>query len=452
MSSPDGSPTGRRSGSGVAPSSDGCGGAAVVGVNHNTASGALRERLAADEAETPFILGRMKAYGVSGAVWLSTCDRSEIWLGDDDAATIDAARRFLSDRAGTDPEDLAAEGVDLRGPAALRHIFAVAASLESRLVGEPHILGQVKAAHRAAADYGGVAPALDAALQAAYAAAKRARNETALAEGATSIVAAAVQVARDLHGDLSRCSGLLLGVGDMGVMVLEGLQAAGLTRLATAAPVDRRAQASARRFNARPLAWGDVGAGLAEFDLVVSACGLGRYVVGPAAAAAALRKRRRRPMFFIDAAVPADVDPATADVDEVYLYNLGDLEGVALAGRAGREAARRAAWALIDEAAAAHLRDCAERGAAPAVAALRAHFEAERRRLLDEHPNIDADAATRLLVNRLLHRPSEALRVAAGDGEQAALDLAAAALFGLRPPSPPADRRDAERDRGAAEQ
>lgn len=406
---------------------------AVVGVNHRTAGGALRERLAADESETPFILGRMKACGLSGALWLSTCDRTEIWLGgvgggpDDGAVAV--ARAFLADRATTTPDDLAAEAVDLRGGDAVRHMFAVAAALESQLVGEPHVLGQVKAAQRAAADYGGLHPALESALQAAYAAAKRTRNETALAEGATSIVAAAVQVARDLHGDLSRCAGLLLGVGDMGAMILEGMQAAGLARLAVAAPVERRGQAAARRFGAQTVAWDDVAAALAQADVTVSACGQGRFVVDAVMVGAALKKRRRRPIFIVDAAVPADVDPATAALDEAFVYNLGDLEGVALAGRAGRETARRAAWALVDEAVAAYCRDCAERGAAPMVAALRAHFETERRRLLDERPDLNAEAATRLLINRLLHRPSEAMRAAAGRAD--GLENAAATLFGL---------------------
>jgi glutamyl-tRNA reductase len=405
---------------------------AIVGVNHRTASGALRERLAAEEAETPLILARLRTLGLDDALWLSTCDRTEIWLGRTDAPIIETVFDFLSERAGTPAEDLEAEAVNLRGPAALRHIFAVAASLDSRIVGEPHILGQLKAAHRAAADVGLVGPGLDGALQAAYAAAKRARSETALAEGATSIVAAAVQVARDLHGDLDRCAGLLLGGGDMGAMILEGLQGAGLGRLAVAAPQERRALAAARRFGGRALSWDEAGSALADADLVIAACGFGRCVVEAAMVEAALKKRRRRPIFFIDAAVPADVDPAVGRIDEAYLYDLGDLEGVALAGRAGRDAAQRAAWTLVDEAAAAFIRDRAERGAAPLVTALRAHFEAERRRVLDEHPEMDADGATRLLINRLLHQPSEALRAAAaGATDGAGVEQAATKLFGL---------------------
>lgn len=404
---------------------------AVVGVNHRTASGALRERLAAEEPETPLILARLKLLGLRDALWLSTCDRSEIWLGGADERAILTAFDFLAERAGTPAEDLEAESVNLRGAAALRHVFAVAASLESQIIGEPHILGQVKTAHRQAVEAGLCGAGLEGVLQAAYAAAKRARSETALAEGATSIVAAAVQVARGLHGDLKRCAALLLGTGDMGVMVLEGMQAAGLERLSVAAPHDRRALAAAQRFGGRALSWDEAPSALAEADLVIAACGFGRCAVSAAMAAAALKKRRRRPIFFIDAAAPADIDPAVGALEEAYLYDLGDLERVALAGRAGRDAAQRAAWALIDEAAAGYLRDCAGRGAAPAVTALRARFETERQRLLEENPGLDAAAATRLLVNRLLHQPSEALRNAAASGDAAGLEQAAARLFGL---------------------
>lgn len=405
----------------------------VIGVNHRTASGMLRERLAAEEAEAPAILARLRGLGFGEVLWLSTCDRSEIWFVQGGDGLDAAALGFLAGRAGLAVADLAAEAAHLTGAAALRHIFAVAAALESQLIGEPHVLGQVKAAHRQAAAAGLVGTTLEHVLQAAYAVAKRTRSETALTEGATSIVAAAVQVARDLHGDLDRCAALLLGIGDMGLMIVEGLQAAGLGRVAATAPLERRAQTAARRCGGQIATWDDLPAALAQADIVVSACCLGRHVIDRAMVAAAVKQRRRRPVFLVDAAVPGDIDPAAGDIDEAYLYDLNDLEGVALAGRAGREAARQAATALVDDAAAAFIRDRAERGAVPAVAALRAHFEAERRRVLAEHGGLDAGAATRLLVNRLLHRPSAALRelAAAGGADGAAAERLAARLFGL---------------------
>lgn len=394
----------------------------VIGANHRTSSGALRDRLATEEVETPELLERLRGLGFDQALWLSTCDRVELHAAHSrplEAAL--AAADCMAERAGLDPAELSNQLFTLTGAAAVRHLFAVACSLDSQVVGEPHVLGQVKAAHRMASSAGLTGPELEAELQAAYATAKRVRSETPIAEGATSIVAAAVQVARDVHGDLKRVSALVLGTGDMGAMVLDGLREAGLERVTVAAPVDRRAEAAARRTGGHFVRWDDLEQALPAADIVVAAVGLGRYVLTGAMMDAAMRKRRRRPVFVVDTGVPADVEPGVADLREAFVYDLADLERVALAGRVGREAAARAAWAIVDEAVNAFARERAERAAVPAVAALRARFEAERRRLLAENGALDAGAATRLLINRLLHGPSEALRGMAADADGAGL-------------------------------
>lgn len=407
----------------------------VIGANHRTGSGALREGIATDEVEVPALLERVRALGMAQAVWISTCDRAELHaVHDHPMQAANAALGLMAGRAGVGPAELAGQCMVLTGQAAIRHLFAVAASLDSQVVGEPHVLGQVKAAHRLSVAAGMTGPELEAALQAAYAAAKRVRSETPIAEGATSIVAAAVQVARDVHGRLDRLGALLVGAGDMGVMVVEGLRAAGLGRITAAAPVDRRAESCARRLGGHFAPWSELDAALAAADIVVTGVGLGRYILSAARMEAVQRRRRRRPVFVVDTGVPADVDPEVGQVDAVFVYDLADLERVALEGRVGREAATRAAWAIVDEAVAAFVRDRAERTAVPAVAALRARFEAERRRVLAEHTELDAAAATRLLINRLLHDPSEVLRgLAAADraaGAGAAMVDPRAADFG----------------------
>ncbi|HSK38162.1 MAG TPA: glutamyl-tRNA reductase, partial [Arenibaculum sp.] len=235
-----------------------------------------------------------------------------------------------------------------------------------------------------------------------------------------SIAAAAVQTARDLHGDLKRCAGLLLGTGDMGELMVESLLEAGLSRLVVSDPNDARGERAARRLGSSLVPFARLDGGLAMSDIVVTAAGLGRYILDAERIAAALRRRRKRPIFVIDTSAPADVDPAAAGLEHVFVYDLADLERVAIAGRMGREAAAAAAWAIVDEAVDVFLRGRAERAAVPAVAALRRHFEAERDRLLAEQPGLDAETATRLLINRLLHRPSEALRGMAADGNPAA--------------------------------
>ncbi|HYG91678.1 MAG TPA: glutamyl-tRNA reductase [Azospirillum sp.] len=394
----------------------------VIGASHRTCSGSLRDRLATEEVEVPDVLARLKAAGFEQALWLSTCDRVEVHAVHPHPleAGLDTAG-VMAERLGISTEDLADQLYTYVGDVAVRHIFAVACSLDSQIVGEPAILGQVKAAHRHAIAAGMTGPELEAVLQAAYAAAKRVRNETPIAEGATSIVAAAVQVARDLHGDLGRCCGLLVGLGDMGGLVLDGLKEAGLGRLTVAATVDRRAEAAARRQGGHFVPWSDLDSALTAADIVVTATGSGRYILSAETMKATLKRRRYRPVFLVDAAIPADVDPAVSKLDGAFTYDLADLERVALEGRAGRDAAVQAAWTIVDAAVASFARERAERAAVPAVAALRAHFEQERRRVLAEHAGLDAGAATRLLINRLLHRPSEVLRAMAADADGGAL-------------------------------
>ncbi|PWC41883.1 glutamyl-tRNA reductase [Azospirillum sp. TSO22-1] len=400
----------------------------VIGASHRTCSGSLRDWLATEEAEVPDMLAHLKAAGFEQALWLSTCDRVEVHAvhprpleGALDAAAV------MAERLGIAADDLADQLYTYVGDRAVRHVFSVACSLDSQIVGEPAILGQIKAAHRVAAGAGMTGPELEALLQAAYAAAKRVRSDTPIAEGATSIIAAAVQVARDIHGDLGRCAALLMGLGDMGVLVLEGLKEAGLGRVTIAAHVDRRAEAMARRQGGHFAPWMELDSALAGADIVVTATGLGRYILSRDAVKAALKARRYRPVFVVDAAIPADVDPTVAKLDGAFTYDLADLERVALEGRAGRDAAVRAAWAIVEEAVAAFARERAERAAVPAVAALRAHFEQERRRLLAEHAGLNAAAATRLLVNRLLHHPSEVLRAMAAGTDGGGLPEHAAA-------------------------
>lgn len=405
----------------------------VVGANHRSCTGSLRERMATDEAEVPGILERLKSQGFAQAIWLATCDRVEVQAvhGHPAEAAL-AAAAIMAQRAGLATSDLEGQLYTLTGEAAVRHVFAVASSLDSQVVGEPHVLGQVKSAHRLAIASGLSGPDLEAVLQAAYGVAKRVRTETVIAEGPTSIAAAAVQIARDLFGEIAKCSGLLIGLGDMGALMVDQLRETGLSRLTVSAHSDRRAEAGARRLDAHHAPFADLDTTLAAADIVVTASGLGRYMLSGPQVEAALKRRRRRPIFLIDAAIPADVAPEVAKLDGAFVYDLSDLERVALAGRVNREQAMVQAWSLVDQAVAAFVKSRAERAAVSAVVSLRAHFEAERDRLLAEQPGLDAVAATRLLVNRLLHHPSEVLRAMAAEESGAGLVERAAAERLLR--------------------
>lgn len=395
----------------------------VVGANHQSSSLALRDRLFVEDAEIPRFLSDVRAQGIEQAVVASTCDRVDVFAvvpaaaGDDDTAArlVDVLAR----RAGSEPLTLTAELYQRADSDAVRHVFAVAASLDSQVIGEPQVLGQIKACHRLARDAGMVGGEMETLLQAAYAVAKRVRGETAIGERPVSMAAAAAQVARDLHGDLATVGGVLIGTAAMGTAVAEALRAAGLGTLTVMHPREHRANAAAAHLDCHVAPFEQLAGKLSEADIVICALGTRRRVLDADMVRAALRRRRNRPMFLVDAGIPGDIEPAVDRLEEAFLYDMNDLEGVALEGRASRDAEAELAWHILDHEVAGFLRDRAERTAVPVLTLLREHVEAARRQVLAMAPD-DAERATRLLANRLLHAPSEALRdLAAKNAETA---------------------------------
>ena len=409
----------------------------AVGVNHRSASLDLRERLFVTEQELPAFYETMRSAGIDEAMLLSTCDRVELHVAHDDPDTAAATvRAHLDARAGASVEPSL---YVKRGDDALRQLFAVAASLDSLIVGEPQVLGQVKESHRRAAKHDMIGPLLDRRLQAAYAAAKRVRTETAIGERPVSIASAAVEIARDIHGDLGRVSGLMIGAGEAGELIAERMLNHGLSRLGLTHRARAMAGPVAQRLNADLHDMANLADDLVGADIVILAVGTGGHVLGHGDLRQALKRRRNRPIFVVDAAVPAEADPAIDRLDDVFLYGLDDLERIALAGRAGRAGEAEAAWAIVDESLVAFQHDRDQRRATPAVAALRSRFETIRQELLAELGGVESDEATRRLVGRLLHDPSEALRELAAHDPKAAehADVVLKALFRL-----PVDEED----------
>ena len=385
--------------------------ALVVGANHRTAPLSLRDTLFVDDLAQPEFLSDL---GLTQAVAVSTCDRVEVWAVCEEPETARTAiLKTLAQRGGLPAEAILDQVYCLSDEAAIRHCFAVTASLDSLVIGEPQVLGQVKACHRLSRDAGFSGPELDGLLAAAYGAAKRVRSETPVAERPVSIASAAVQLARDLHGDLSSCSVLLVGAGDMGELVAEHLLGAGISRLVITAPRISRAEALAERFRCHATAFENLIPSLPEADILVTAVGGRQTVLSSEQVTTALRQRRRKPMFLVDTAVPGDIEPAVNRIDGAFLYDLDDLERLAMEGRASREQAAAAGFAIIDQALGDFQRSKAERGAVPAIILLREHFEKLRMQANFEAAG-DAEKATRLLVNRLLHDPSEMMKLMAG--------------------------------------
>jgi glutamyl-tRNA reductase len=418
----------------------------VFGVNHRSATAALRERLLVAEIDQPALLTEVGAAGFDQALLLATCDRLEVvTLHEDPESAVAPLLEMFAEWAQVTEEELRAQSYRHLDEAALRHIFAVAASLDSQVIGEPQVLGQVKESHRLATAADVLGPGLEAVMQAAYAAAKRVRSETPVAERPDSITASALMVARNLHGDVAECSALVVGLGDMGELMALELKDAGVGELILVHGSAARAEAAAHRLRCHFRPWEELAEALSNADIVVTALGSGRHTVTVSLVETALKKRRRRPILFIDSAVPGDVEPAVQALDGAFVYDLDDLEDVARDGKATREATALAAWRVIEEELAAFRRRRAERAAVPAVAALRQHFEAVRAEVLSQS-GLDAEVATRLLVKRLLHAPSEALRAAAAGDPEAARELERATerLFRIDDPASEFDTQGGE--------
>ncbi|CAA6606069.1 Glutamyl-tRNA reductase [Rhodospirillaceae bacterium LM-1] len=397
----------------------------LVGANHRSAPLSLRDALFAEDADIPAILNDL---GLDQAMYLATCDRVEIISYGDLEALAPSMLSFLAERAGIEHAALEPQTYVKSGESLIRHLFAVASGLDSLVIGEPQVLGQVKAAHRIARETGKIGQELDGLLQATFAAAKRVRGETKIGERPVSLAAAAVAVGRDMFGDFKNNTAVLLGDGDMGQLVAESFIKAGVGHLLVSAPRPARALALARQFDVPSAPYDDLIWLLSQADVALIALSAPLPAIDAPRVQAALKKRKRKPMLILDLSIPGDVDAAVERVDDAFLYDLDDLERVAEEGISHRVRESQAAWTLIDEEVAAYLKDQAGRAAAPLIVRLRSHFEAERERALVEAGG-DAARATQLMMNRLLHAPSEALR---GQEALTAAERLLEEIFGLK--------------------
>jgi glutamyl-tRNA reductase len=416
--------------------SPGLEGLVLAGVDHRTAGQGLRDRLFVEEVDLPDFYRRLGEAGLGQAVLLSTCDRVVVVaICDQPVLGATLIRCALAEAGTAQEQSLEGSFFSLTGREALGHLFSIAASLESQILGEPEVLGQVKEAYRLAAPGAGAGSELGRVFEAAFALAKRVRSETPIGENAVSMAAAACQVAREVLGRFEEATGLIIGAGEIGVLVAEKLTSQGLADLWVADPLEPRAEALAARLGAHRLAVNEIADALPRMDIVLAGLGGAAPVITRETTANALKQRRFKPIFMLDGAVPADIEPAVAELDEAYLFTLHDLERIALTGWEKRSRAALEARQIVEEEVAGFTMAEGQRAAAPAVTALRAHFESVRAELLAENPGLSAEEATRLLIARLLHGPSEVLReLAAGSDGEAALDEALIArLFGVAP-------------------
>ena len=416
----------------------------VVGLNSRTVPLCLRERLFAEAPENPQgILDALTAQGLGEGLLLATCERLELvalipsYL--EPERTLGHLVDILADQSGSESQALRSACYCLCGRDALRHLFAVSASLDSQVVGEPQILGQVKDALRFAKDHGAAGTVLSGFFQAAFTAAKKVRTQTTIAQQAVTLAASACRLAQDVHGDPARFSLLLMGGGEAAELLAREFMMTGLKQITVTHPRERRAQAMAVRLGAVRLGgqvetWGRCDELLVGHDVVLCGFHTAGVILDEPRIKSIMTRRRRKPLLIVDLADDGSVDGRVQAVDGVFLYRMDNLVSVARQGRARREAAMMDAWKILGAEMATLERAHRHRQAAPAIVAVRAHVEQLRQQVLEEQPD-SAQQATHLLVNRLLHPVHTALREASLSGDEATFNQAVRRLFGLENPS-----------------
>jgi glutamyl-tRNA reductase len=322
----------------------------VLGANHHSAPLTVREKLSLSAVAAETLQQELAAIpGLREFAILNTCNRVEFYGVADDVSTVARVQAAFCRRQDFAEEEFARHRVRLDGPATVRHLFEVATGLDSQLVGETEILGQVKVAYATAQARGSTGPILNRVFQKAFQAAKHVRTHTAISEGQVSIANVAVGLAHDIFGDLAPTRVLLLGAGEIGEKTAKAFQSRGAGSLSVTSRRLDRAMELADTFGAFALPFWLVPVKLGEFDIIVCATAAPSTVVPAAAVSAAMRRRAARPQLFIDLALPRDVDSEVAALENVYLYNLDDLAKIADENRVAREAELLRGRALLNE-------------------------------------------------------------------------------------------------------
>jgi len=400
----------------------------LIGLNHRTAPVEVRERFAVSEKKLPEALQSLVSHpGVSEGLIVSTCNRVEILAGLQNGSCD--LRQFLSKFFEIEQQELDKYTYEYREKEAIKHLFRVTASLDSMVVGEPQILGQVKEAYAVARAVGSVHSELDALLTRSFAVAKKVRNETAIATSAVSIASVAVDLARKIFGKLDGKSVYLVGAGKMCELAARHLIANGAGTIFVANRTYDRAVKLAAKFNGKAIQFDELYATADKADIIITSTGAPHAIFRKEHGDQFMAKRRNRPMFFIDIAVPRDVDPAVNDIDGIFVYDIDDLQQVVSSHVADRK--REAVHA--EEIVAFEVERFAEKLQAhdvvPTILSLQEYLENIRTAEIDRHrarfgdvtPQQEAaiDAMTKAMINKIMHTPIVTLKTAAKSPEAA---------------------------------
>ncbi len=407
----------------------------ALGISHKTAPVELRERLAISDARLGDVLDELRGAGAAQeAVAISTCNRTELYLvAGDPVAAETAALGTLARQAETRPTELAPAIYALRNCDAARHLFRVTTGLDSMIVGEAEVQGQVKRAYDAALRAGATGPLSNRLFHAALATGKRARSETRIGAGALSVSSVAVGLAREVIGDLAERHVIILGAGETSELTARALADEGVRTIFVANRRRDRALSLAERFGGQAVSFDALPEELAAADIVLAATASPHAIVGAQEIAEVMRTRPDRPLLLIDLAVPRDIDAGCGEVPGVTLYDIDDLQGVIASNRSVRAAEARRVEGIIEQEIGHFARWLGSLDALPTLAALREQGTAIAHRVVEENAGrwesaSDRDlerveAIARTVVNRLLHQPTLRLKRAAGERAHARIEV-----------------------------
>ncbi|HMC57784.1 MAG TPA: glutamyl-tRNA reductase [Candidatus Solibacter sp.] len=420
----------------------------ITGVSHKTAPVEVRERLAFREESLPAALADLRSQGVVEAVILSTCNRVEITVTTEDQADpraiVDA---FLADRkavgAGdTGPGAVAPHIYRHEGREAIHHLFRVAASLDSMVVGEPQILGQLKAAYATAKDCGAVGGWLDGLLTRTFSVAKRVRSETGIGQMAVSVSYAAVELARKIFGSLANRTVMIVGTGKMSELAARHLRRSGATRVLVTNRTYERAVEMATLFEGTPVEFSRFTAMLPEVDILIASSGAPHYILHKDEMQRVISARRNKPMFLIDIAVPRNIEPSINEIDNVFLYDIDDLQEVVNTNLRERMKEAGRAEVLVAEEVERMMARLKVAEVTPIIVGLQeqleqirsAEMEKTRRKYGPFTPQEEQamEALTRGIVNKIAHGTISELRNHAGEPESAPVVAAIRRAFHLQ--------------------
>ena len=421
----------------------------TIGINHHTAPVALRERVAFPLEQLKPALDAFKglwagrhALAAPEAAILSTCNRTELYCATQDRAAREAAIEWLSRYHGIPAETLAPHVYALPQSEAVRHAFRVASGLESMVLGETQILGQMKDAVRTASEAGALGTYLNQLFQRTFSVAKEVRGTTAVGAQSVSMAAAAVRLAQRIFDKIANQRVLFIGAGEMIELCATHFAAQEPRELVVANRTAERGAKLAERFNGRSIPLAELPARMHEFDIIVSCTASTLPIIGLGAVERAVKARRHRPIFMVDLAVPRDIEPEVAKLPDVFLYTVDDLGAIVREGNASRQAAVAQAEAIIETRVQTFMQWLDARSVVPVIRHMHTQADALRRAEVDralkllargDDPAAVLEAMSQALTNKLIHGPTHALNRASSSDRATLVELLGGFYGGAKP-------------------